>query len=87
MRNGGIGALFGNLNTNLRPRAIMGPGNSMTHQARELSPEQRRREVAAELVKLFAKVDSNRQPTTFDEAEEVFTEAMRSSRPGYRTQK
>jgi hypothetical protein len=47
--------------------------------------EQRRREVSVELRRLFAEVDQNLQPTTVDETEEIFSEAMQSSRPGYRT--
>ena len=47
--------------------------------------EQRRREVSVELRRLFADVDQNLRPTTVDETEEIFSEAMRSSRPGYRT--
>jgi len=60
---------------------------SLSVQAFEPAPvsEQRRREVSAELRRLFAEVDRNLRPTTADEAEEIFTEAMRSSRPGYRT--
>ena len=60
---------------------------SITVQAFEtgaISAEQRRR-VAAELRKLFAEVDANLKSAAHDEAEEVFTEAMRSSRPGYRS--
>jgi hypothetical protein len=49
--------------------------------------EERRREVSAALRKLFAEVDSNLRPATAEEAEEIFTAAMRSSRPGYRTRK
>ncbi|SPF53948.1 hypothetical protein SBA4_5970003 [Candidatus Sulfopaludibacter sp. SbA4] len=60
---------------------------SISVQAFEPAPvsEQRRREVSAELRRLFAEVDSNLRPATVDEVEEIFTEAMRSSRPGYRT--
>jgi len=60
---------------------------SISIQAFESAPvsEQRRREVSAELRRLFAEVDSNLRLTTVDEVEEIFTEAMRSSRPGYRT--
>jgi Asp-tRNA(Asn)/Glu-tRNA(Gln) amidotransferase A subunit family amidase len=59
---------------------------SISVQAFEPAPlsEQRRREVSADLRKLFAEVDLHLSPTTPGEAEEVFTEAMRSSRPGYR---
>ena len=59
---------------------------SITVQTFELAPvsEQRRREVSAELRRLFAEVDLNLPPSTRDEAEDIFTEAMRSSRPGYR---
>lgn len=65
----------------------LGEEESISVQAFELAPisEQRRREVAAELQKLFAEVDRNLRPTMAEEAEEIFTEAMRSSRPGYRT--
>ncbi len=54
----------------------------MVHQAKHLSPAQR---AAAELQRLFAEVDLNLVPISADEAEDIFTEAMRSSRPGYRT--
>ena len=62
---------------------------SISVQAFEPAPvsEQRRREVSAGLRKLFAEVDRNIRPAAVDEAGEVFTEAMRSSRPGYRTHK
>ena len=58
-------------------------------QAFEPAPvtEQTRREISAGLVRLFAEVDSDVKPATVDEAEEIVTEAMRSSRPGYRTQR
>jgi len=57
---------------------------SISVQAFEPPPvsEQRRREVA-ELRRLFDQVDLNLRFTEVDEAEDVFTEAMRSSRPGY----
>ena len=60
---------------------------SISVQAFELTPvsEERRREVSAELRRLFAEVDLNLRRTAAEEAEETFTEAMRSSRPGYRT--
>jgi hypothetical protein len=60
---------------------------SISVQAFEGTPasEQRRREVSSGLRILFAEVDSGLQPATADEAEEIFAEAMRSSRPGYRT--
>jgi Asp-tRNA(Asn)/Glu-tRNA(Gln) amidotransferase A subunit family amidase len=60
---------------------------SISVQAFEPTPasDQRRREVSAELRRLFSEVDLNLRPTTNDEAEEIFTEAMRSSRPAYRT--
>jgi hypothetical protein len=59
---------------------------SIAVQAFELAPvsEQRRREVSAELRRLFDEVDLNLPPASEAEAEEIFTEAMRSSRPGYR---
>jgi hypothetical protein len=49
--------------------------------------ERRRREVSEELRKLFAEVDLNLRPSTGDQADEIFTEAMRSCRPGYRSRK
>ena len=54
---------------------------SISVQAFEPSPvsEQRRREASAELRRLFDEVDLNLRPATSDEAEEIFTEAMRSS--------
>ena len=45
---------------------------------------QRRREVSAALQRIFAEVDRNLRPIPAEEAEDIFTEAMRSSRPGYR---
>ncbi len=60
---------------------------SISVQAFDPAPvsEQRRREVSADLQRLFAEVDVNLPPATADEVEDVFSEAMRSSRPGYRT--
>lgn len=46
--------------------------------------DQWRREQAAELKKYFSEVDARRKPGSAEEAEEVMTEAIRSSRPGYR---
>ena len=46
--------------------------------------DQRRREQTAELRKYFSDVDARRKPGPLKEAEEVLTEAIRSSRPGYR---
>ncbi|MFN0171128.1 MAG: hypothetical protein ACKV22_32325 [Bryobacteraceae bacterium] len=62
---------------------------SVSVQAFELSPvsEDRRREVSSRLRTLFAEVDLNLRPATVEETDEIFTEAMRSSRPGYRTQR
>jgi len=48
------------------------------------SPE-RRSEVIAGLEAHFATLDATRQPTAIDEADAVFEEAMRQSRPNYRT--
>jgi hypothetical protein len=45
---------------------------------------QRRLEIANELRKYFAEVDSAHKPVSEEQAEEVITEAMRSVRPGYR---
>jgi hypothetical protein len=46
--------------------------------------EQRRQELVEELSRYFAEVDARRRPGSADEAEEILTEAIRSSRPGYR---
>ncbi|HVW09726.1 MAG TPA: hypothetical protein VHC90_14150 [Bryobacteraceae bacterium] len=46
---------------------------------------QRRLEIADELRKYFAEVDASRKPVSEEEAEEIITEAMRSVRPGYRS--
>ncbi len=46
--------------------------------------EQRRQEQAADLRKYFSEVDARRRPGSPEEAEEILTEAIRSSRPGYR---
>jgi hypothetical protein len=60
---------------------------SISVQAFDAAPvsEQRRREVSGELRRLFSEVDLHLRPATSGEAEEIFTEAMRSSRPQYRT--
>lgn len=46
--------------------------------------DERRREVAARLRELFASVNENLKSTSEQEAEEIFIEAMRSSRPGFK---
>lgn len=46
--------------------------------------DQRQQELAEELRRYFAEVDSRRKPGSAEEAEEILTEAIRSSRPGYR---
>jgi hypothetical protein len=48
--------------------------------------EEQRRAVSSQLKELFAKVDRHLQRSTPEEAEEIFVEAMRSSRPGYEPQ-
>jgi len=45
---------------------------------------ERRREVADQLRRYFAEVDTNRKSASSDQADEVLTEAIRSARPGYR---
>jgi hypothetical protein len=47
--------------------------------------DERRQKIAEELRKYFAEVDANRQPVSPAEAEEIITEAIRSTRPGYRS--
>ena len=46
--------------------------------------DQRRQEIAAELKRYFAEVDANRSHASAEEADEIITEAIRSSRPAYR---
>jgi hypothetical protein len=46
--------------------------------------DQRRREQAAMLRKYLSEVDAGRRPGSPQEAEEILTEAIRSSRPAYR---
>jgi hypothetical protein len=41
-------------------------------------------ELAEQLRKYFAEVDARRHPGSAKEAEDILTEAIRSSRPGYR---
>ena len=48
-------------------------------------PEERRREISAALRDLFAEVDRNLPGAAPEEAEEIFEDAMRSGRPGYRS--
>jgi hypothetical protein len=47
--------------------------------------DQRRQELVEELNKYFTEVDASRKPVSAEEAEEILTEAIRSTRPGYRT--
>jgi len=46
--------------------------------------DQQRQEQAEELRKYFAEVDARRKPGSAEEAEEILTEAIRSTRPGNR---
>ena len=46
--------------------------------------DQRKQEQAAELRRYVAEVDARRQPDSPEEADEILTEAIRGSRPGYR---
>jgi hypothetical protein len=46
--------------------------------------EQRRQEQSQQLRNYFAEVDARRKPGSAEEAEEILTEAIRSTRPGYR---
>ena len=50
---------------------------------RPLISEQRRREAAEALKNYFAEADAKRLPVFAEEADEIITEAIRSSRPGY----
>ena len=46
--------------------------------------DQQRQEQTAALRKYFSEVDSRRRPGSPEEAEEILSEAIRNSRPGYR---
>jgi len=46
--------------------------------------DQQKHELADQLRKYYAEVDARRQPGSPGKAEEILTEAIRSSRPGYR---
>jgi hypothetical protein len=46
--------------------------------------DERRQELLEQLRKYFAEVDARRKPASAEEAEEILTEAIRSTRPGYR---
>jgi len=46
--------------------------------------DQRRHELAEELRKYFAEVDARRKPGSAEEAEGILTDAIRTTRPGYR---
>ena len=46
--------------------------------------DRERQEQAAELRKYFSEVDARRKAGSAEEAEEILTEAIQSSRPGYR---
>jgi hypothetical protein len=46
---------------------------------------ERRKELVAELTEYFAKVDAQRQPASAEEADAIIDEALRSTRPNYRS--
>jgi hypothetical protein len=46
--------------------------------------DQQKRELAEQLRKYFAEVDARRHPASEEGAEDILTEAIRSSRPGFR---
>lgn len=46
--------------------------------------DQQRHELAERLGAYFAEVDARHRPGSAEDAEEILTEAIRSSRPGYR---
>ena len=54
-----------------------------TFEPAKVSP-QRRLEIANDLRKYFAEVDTSRKAVPDAEAEDIVAEAMRSVRPGYR---
>jgi hypothetical protein len=43
-----------------------------------------KQELVRELKRYFAEVDSRQDPASAEEADEIFNEAMRSTRPGFR---
>jgi L-lactate utilization protein LutC len=45
--------------------------------------DQRRQEIIDSLTRYFAQVDANSRSVSAEEADEAFTEAMRSTRPHY----
>ena len=46
--------------------------------------DQQKRELAEQLRKYFAEIDAHRHPASEEQAEDILTEAIRSSRPGFR---
>jgi hypothetical protein len=46
--------------------------------------DQQKRELAEQLRKYFAEVDARRHPASEEGTEDILTEAIRSSRPGFR---
>ena len=55
----------------------------MSVKASGLSPDERA-EALRNLEAYFARIDAKRQPVSDDEEEEIFNEAMRSTRPNFR---
>jgi hypothetical protein len=55
----------------------------MTRDVKDLTAEQKQ-EIAEKLRQHFAAIDANQSHVSAEQTEEIFTEAMRSSRPGYR---
>ena len=47
--------------------------------------EQRRADIAKQLREYFAEVDAHRQQASAEEADEIITEAIKTSRLGYRS--
>jgi hypothetical protein len=61
---------------------------AITIRAYEPAPpvsDQRRQEIIEGLEANFAALDAKREPVSAKEAEAIFEEAMRSTRPNYRT--
>ena len=46
--------------------------------------DRQKHELAEQLRRYFAELDARRQPGSAEEAEEILTAAIRSTRPGYR---
>jgi len=68
-----------------RPTRINGAEKrTPLNNSRALERPPEKRELADQLMKYFAEVDARRHPASEEGAEDILTEAIRSSRPGFR---